>query len=140
MTPQGDGMARKTAENTNGNAADTLKRKTKRFLKVMLTADEERHLGKESALQRQLATRITDEFDGVKADFKSRLERCEAEQNRLSVLLNNGYELRDVECEVISDFKSGQISVVRLDTGEEVEVRPMTEEERQRDLPISSGA
>lgn len=133
---------KKTQERTNGHEElpDVTRLKTRRLLKVMLSDAEERQLGKDGALQRQLSARISDEFDGVKSEFKSKIEKCEAEQNRIATLLNNGYEYRDVECEVVSYFTDGVVRVVRLDTGDTVEERAMTELERQRELPMGAGA
>ena len=115
-------------------------RKTKRILKVILTEAEERQFGKDIARARQELAATNDQLDEVKAQFKARLEGHEKDMNRLALLLNNGYEYRDVECEVISNYKDGQITVVRTDTGEPVEERAMTDNERQRELPVQASA
>ena len=45
-------------------------------------------------------------------------------------------ELRDVSCSEVPDYKLGTMAIVRDDTGETVEHRVMTEEERQRKLEL----
>lgn len=55
----------------------------------------------------------------------------------LTVRLTNGYELRDVACDLVRDFTQHSISIVRLDTGEIVDVRPMEPAEAQHSLPLN---
>ena len=66
----------------------------------------------------------------------ARAEAVAAIRN-LTVRLTNGYELRDVDCDLVRDFTQHSISIVRLDTGEVVEMRPMEPAEAQRSLPMS---
>jgi len=133
-------MAKKDMK-ASGNGADNelpeeTRRKTERLLKVLLTPDEERYFGKEIARARQELAAVNDELDEVKSQFKSKIESCEKEQNRFMVLLNNGYEYRQVECEVVNDYKAGTVRVTRMDTGELVEERAMNDIDRQRELPM----
>ena len=123
------------SKNRTEQGGETLaKRKTKKLLKVILTAAEERQFGKDIARTRQELSSVTDQFDEVKSQFKSKMESCEKEQNRLSVLLNNGYEYRDVECELTLDYTTARALCVRTDTGEVVEERAMTHDELQREM------
>ena len=51
--------------------------------------------------------------------------------------LRSGYEMRDVECEIHFDKpEQGQKQTIRLDTNEVVTTAVMTEEEKQRQLPL----
>jgi hypothetical protein len=49
-----------------------------------------------------------------------------------------GYEFRDIECEETFDIETRMATVIRLDTGEQVENRPMTAKELQVELPLPS--
>ena len=68
------------------------------------------------------------------SQFKANIENIENELQVLAAHVRNKYEYRDVECDVIPDFKSGVVVTVRNDTGEVIDERPMTAEERQLKL------
>jgi hypothetical protein len=106
---------------------------------VLLTETEERQLGKDLARARHLLGASTDARAEAVSQFKAEIEKMEAEMNRLAALINNGYEYREVECEVISNYRDGQITVLRVDTGEEVEARAMNGAEQQMGLPLADG-
>jgi len=46
------------------------------------------------------------------------------------------HETRPVECEAILDYSEKMVTFIRLDTGEDVETRPMTQDERQMELGL----
>ena len=48
-------------------------------------------------------------------------------------------EVRDVSCTEVPDYKLGTMAIVRNDTGETVEHRVMSEEERQHKLELMEG-
>jgi hypothetical protein len=50
---------------------------------------------------------------------------------KLSTIVSSGTEDREVDCEVSKDFIHGKVTTVRMDTGEVVDERVMTAEERQ---------
>jgi hypothetical protein len=63
----------------------------------------------------------------------------EAAQGTVSVMgraLASGYEMRDVECRILMDFKNATVAYERCDTNEIVEERRMTVQERQMRLPL----
>lgn len=49
----------------------------------------------------------------------------------ISAIISTGMEERDVDCEVRKDFIHGKVTTVRLDTGEVVDERVMSADERQ---------
>jgi hypothetical protein len=103
-------------------------------LKVVLTDDEKKDLA--SILSENIIkkTHIKNEEDSVKASFKDRYASVELEVGRCARLINDGYDMRSVECEVIKDFNASIIRTIRTDTGETVKTKPMTGEERQMHL------
>lgn len=129
-------MAKKT---TTQEPEHETRRRSRRLLRVLLTETEERQLGKDLARARHLLGASTDARAEAVSQFKAEIEKMEAEMNRLAALINNGYEYREVECEVISNYRDGQITVLRVDTGEEVEARAMNGAEQQMGLPLADG-
>lgn len=72
----------------------------------------------------------------VKAQMKARLTELDARKTRLAITIGRKEEYRDVEVEHLADLQAGTVSVIRTDTGESIETRPMTEQERQTSLPL----
>lgn len=80
------------------------------------------------------------------SSWKSRIELVQCEQNRLSCIVSEGKEERPVECEWVFeccgiDVASGnrihhpeKKALFRKDTGEFIEARDITSEERQMSL------
>lgn len=73
-----------------------------------------------------------------KAEMKARLATLESERQKLSGAVVRKEEHRDVECEEWLHEQPARVVVIRLDTREEVENRPMTDAERQRHLPVEA--
>lgn len=106
-------------------------KKINRTLKCLLTEDESREMGGELAQRYSEITDLEDQKKAVTSDFKSRIDAASAEASRIARMISNGYEFREVECEVVQDYEMGEVLIVRLDTGETIERRRMTPEERQ---------
>jgi len=112
-------------------------KKVTQKLRCLLTADEKIEAGRELAEATNELTAIEEDKAQIVADFKHRTSAAEARIGVLSNKLRSGYEFRDVECEVRFDTpEKGQKQVVRLDTDEIVATNPMSEEEKQRELPL----
>lgn len=71
----------------------------------------------------------------VKKEMASRLAGLEAKASELSAKVNRGKELREVQIEVMADFKANTATEIRGDTGEVYRERPLREEEKQPGLP-----
>lgn len=63
--------------------------------------------------------------------FKQRASLLAEEAHQLSGAVSKGYVVRPIECEEMRDYASGRVSTVRLDTGEVLNERAMTTDERQ---------
>jgi len=111
------------------------KQKIKRTLKYEFTEAETREMSHDLARSIQESKSVEDALQSVKADFKSKLEALSATINQLSTLINNGYEHRLIDCVVEFNVpKDGMKRVIRLDTSEAVDERPMEPEEMQEPL------
>lgn len=80
-------------------------------------------------------------FAVLKKTHDEKLEKHDSSIGHLTRVLCEGWEYRDVICKVLwNKPKSGQKTIVRLDTGEHVEIEPMTEGERQEELNLGETA
>jgi len=78
---------------------------------------------------------INEELSAAKAEFKEKLREEETRKDRLVREIREKREKRPVKVEEKRDERRGQVTVERCDTGEKIETRAMTVEERQPDLP-----
>lgn len=102
-----------------------------RNLKCVLTESELLVYGKEMAEQEKKAEEIEDEKAAVtkalgeQVKYHSQMARSKAK------LINDGFEFREVACDQTFDYPRGLVTVTRKDTGDVIEERAMTADERQ---------
>lgn len=112
-------------------------KKTTQKLRCKLSLTDNIEAGQRLADATEQLKSIEEEKSEVMADFKARTTAAEAEISVMSSKIRQGYEYRDVQCEIrFNDPKEGEKTTVRLDTNETVATGPMTDEEKQRDLPL----
>lgn len=104
-----------------------------RRVRIKLNREDE-----QEALDEMLDTmRKRDEIEAAKAaamgDFRKELKEVDAKIDEKRQLLEFG-EWGDHICTQIMDTKKKTVRVILIATGDEIESRPMTEEERQGDL------
>lgn len=108
--------------------------KGKRDLPFQLTPEEltlrELVIGEKMEARRQLE----EERLVVLADFKKRREGLDKEIADIGRTLQTGTELREVDCETVIDETAVRAETVRKDTGEIIDFRPLTPDERQREM------
>jgi hypothetical protein len=111
-----------------------------RYLKCVLTDDEK-------ASKREQVMVLMDRWEQIDAEraravegYKSKLGVVKEEMNSIRHMVKMGVENRTVQCEEFRDYALGLVWVKRLDTGEIIEERAMTAEERQPKLPIHEAA
>ena len=63
--------------------------------------------------------------------YKAKIAQANATVQINSVLVRNGYEFRKTEVRRTLDYDQGTVTSCRLDTGEIIEARPMTPDEKQ---------
>ena len=68
------------------------------------------------------------------SSFKDRIDSALLDARTAGRKYRDGFELRDVEVEVFRDYENGIIFYIRIDTGESVESREMTPQEKQMRL------
>lgn len=105
------------------------------FLRYEFSEEEIRERSKKLALSVQSQTQAQEEQKAAVSQFKERIESCVSQIGRLSREINSGWEMRTIECAV--QFHSpnvGMKTIVRLDTGEIVNVTSMHPSELQENL------
>lgn len=75
-------------------------------------------------------------FKEQAAENKLALKRIGAELREVSEEVRSGKTWRDVACERIYNWTDGSVKDVRMDTGEVIAERAMSEAERQKSLPF----
>jgi hypothetical protein len=108
-----------------------------RTLSVQLTRDELLERGATLAAVNQDIEREELTQADVKASMKATLASLQAQRARLAAVVSRKAEPRDVVCLELKDFERGTYTIVRTDTGETIESRPLTEAEREQQLPLS---
>jgi hypothetical protein len=106
-----------------------------RPLEVMLTEEELEAVGKLLSSSQIRLRELEAEKKRVMATWKSDIDKIRGQVDELSVKHHSGRMTRMVECEIQRDERQLAIRVVRLDTGEVIEERAMTPDERQVGLP-----
>lgn len=127
---------KKTTKKKTDKSDDVKIHKYQRDMTCALTREEIEECAQ--SMSRQLSERDIWEAqikEQSKRD-KSKLKDMETEVRRLSNSIRDKSELRLVDCERQLNWTTGRVTDVRLDTGAIVAERDMTEQERQRDLPL----
>jgi hypothetical protein len=111
------------------------------LLPVELTHDEVFARGKQLAAVKDEHTTAMDKLDRAAIAWKATKEGVQNEINeteeRMRIIaraVRSGREDRDVEVVDEPNYKTGVMATIRLDTGELVASRGLTEAERQRSL------
>jgi DNA segregation ATPase FtsK/SpoIIIE-like protein len=125
----------KATEQTEESKAHIRERKTIKFLPVKLTEDEVRDLGKNLADEMGRLVELETEAKQAANQYKSSMKQIQATTARLSGLVRQGYEQREVGCLEIINYKTNRMVVQRTDTGIVVEDRPLRMDERQLEIP-----
>ncbi|MDX1934774.1 MAG: hypothetical protein SFU56_19425 [Capsulimonadales bacterium] len=105
-------------------------------LPCKLTEDEVARAARESAQAVKERLNVEGEKKEANAEFKQRLEFYSNVVNKKSDMVRTGIEWRDVEVEYRFNYELGTVRVIRTDTGECIEDRPMSPNERQMKMRV----
>jgi hypothetical protein len=103
-------------------------------LTVALTATEIAEHAQRAAHLLQDHDARAEEFKEQARENKLTLDRLTSEMRDHARAVREGREFRDVACERVYNWTVGSVQDVRLDTGEVIAERAMTEAERQKSL------
>lgn len=102
-----------------------------RNLPVELTKDEIRLRGEELARKHAEWDEVESARKAADKEAKGKLERIEAESKELANNIRTGREYRDIEVREVKNTDTLTMDLVRVDTGEVVESRPLRADELQ---------
>jgi hypothetical protein len=105
-----------------------------RTLPVRLTEDEITQRGRAIAKFVKDQTEIEEAKKTAMSGFKEKLDVCAESIGKLSRSITTGEEDREVECHWNKDFGRRVADLIRNDTGEVVETRPLSADEMQEKL------
>ena len=105
-----------------------------RILRVGFDGKETVQLAEQMANAYRNLNRTQDELASVTAQYKSKIKQIEAGIATVAEKLNTKWEMRSIECVERWDYITGNIEIFRNDTGEKIDERAMTGEERQQNL------
>ena len=80
------------------------------------------------------------ELKNFKTEVTNHIAIAEGKIEANSEYIRSGYKMKNVDCETQYNYDTGMVTVVRVDTGEEIEARSMTEEERQIPMELQEFA
>ena len=109
---------------------------TKSTLKCKLTEAELLKCARDMADAQQEAAVLEKELKDLNTQRKSAIEMKKGIAASNGDMIRCGYEFRQVECDVVKDYKSGMVTIMRNDTFETIDSREMTEAEAQARLAI----
>ena len=112
--------------------------KQTRFLSCAFTEAELRGFAADMARAFAEKQRHVAQAKTAAAFAKGQIEAAEERIGKAARKLNTGHEERPVECEISLLYDTGRAVVLRCDTGDFVEDRAMTTEERQTELPFDA--
>ena len=116
-------------------------KKFTQYLKCEFSATEIADKAKELATANRKRGSIEQQKKEIDADLKGKVEAQNSIIGRLSEQIMTGSEYRDVDCTIVMDSPAiGQKTIIRNDTGEEVKVELMTDEDKQLALDLQGKA
>ena len=106
-----------------------------RDLQVPLTPEELLTKGEDMAAAELAITALETE----RSEINTRIADKRGHRHELAEAITKGTELRPVKCEWREDLIANSKTLVRLDTGEELERSALTFEDRQESLSLAAG-
>jgi len=109
-------------------------------VKSYFTESEKRDIAEEMAKMTLLIEDLDAEKKAAMSSFKDKIDSASLAARVAAQKLRDGYEYRNVECEVIRDYELEEVRYVRTDTGEIIETRRMEKSEMQMRLEDARAA
>ncbi len=107
------------------------------YLKYQFSEEEKTVMGGKLAQCFSDYTEKEGSLKSVTTQIKSDIAKVEAEMGSLAEKIRSGYEHRRTECKKILDYKLGTVEIVRLDTGETIQERPVNGDEAAMKLKVA---
>ncbi|MCK9556291.1 hypothetical protein M0R36_10870 [bacterium] len=111
-------------------------KKITKALKYFFTEEELRSIARQMAEQVLAVEDAEENKKTVTAQLAAEVKAAVSVLRETSQKHRAGFEYRPTECKEENDYKRGMVVITRLDTGEIVNERAMTVEERQLGLAL----
>lgn len=118
----------------NGNGSQN-KRYTK-SLNCKLTYEEEHELGIQMAVLMDDADKLKQRIDNTLEGYKGQYKHLMAEATKIKQKLVDHSDYREIEVEEVPDYATNTMRTIRRDTGDQIDERALTYEERQLGLKL----
>jgi len=126
------------AKEGKGKKGDTIKHTPETHsLPCKLNTEQIAEAAENLASALQEVETIEIEKKAVMKDYNSQIDNCKKRIHRLMTHVKNGVEYRPVECDLQFHIKKVLAILVRKDTGDVVEERPMSDEEKQMQIEFA---
>ena len=104
------------------------------WVKYIFPTDEKKEIAAELAQKVIELQHVEDEKKAIMSQFKSRIDQTQAAVNGAASKLSSGYEMRNIECEITSDYENKVFNYHRTDTNELVRQKKMSQDDLQKKL------
>jgi len=112
---------------------------TNEYCKYVFSEVEKKKIAQEMAQNVSDLATAEDEKKAIISDFKSKIDGLQAKVNGAATKLNNGYEMRSIECKINADYEEKLWRYIRQDTFEEVRTRKMSQDDLQKKITDPKG-
>jgi len=109
-------------------------------VKHYFTPEEKEEIAVEMSSTSRRQDELEREKKAVMSSYKDKIDNVILENRIAAQKYHDGYEYRNVECEVVRDYEMEEVRYVRTDTGEVVEARRMEKSELQMRLEDARAA
>ena len=117
-----------------------MERRLYESIKYVFSPDEIRELGEALARENQNVYDLREQKSSAMAALSASIKSANKRGADLTTRINNGYELREVECLAMMETpRPGMKRIVRLDTNETVREEAMTMQEMQGSFGFDAG-
>ena len=106
----------------------------KKYLRYTFSEEELKSLGLEMAQALGKANEAEDRKKAAMAGYKDEIESYQLVARTSGRKVATGFEMRDIPCIKTTDYRKGEVVIIRNDTGEMVETRKIRDSDRQMDL------
>lgn len=107
-----------------------------RRLPVAISDKTKIEYGKELAIGFERVDNLEEQRKATNANFKSQIEGIVVAMRPIRSALKTGVEYEDVECDEQIDLDNNEVAIIRCDTNEVIDTRPITDADRQEGLPM----
>ena len=111
------------------------KQYSEEYIQHTFTEDEKKEIAAEMARNVSEKSNLEDDKKARNSEFNGKIDLLQAQVNLAAGKLNSGYEHIYVKCEVVRNYETKRVGFFRVDTGEMVKDRDMTDDELQMQLP-----